>query len=297
MTAKRLSRLIFGTTVALLVCFLFSGDALLDAGRGALLLVSGSILPSLFPFLVLSGLLSATIGSIPLPGGRFFKQAFGLPEEGLIPFLLGALCGFPIGVRITADLYRRGRITREEAVRLSALSANTGPAFAVAGVGSALFQDAAIGWGLYFLQLSTAVLLGILTRKPPRAAEEKRAPSFGPLPSLSSVLSEASLAMLGIAGTVIFFSTASALLTRRLSPLIAAIVTAPLEIGTAAAAAARLPLAAGIPLAAFSLSFSGISVLLQSAAFLKDAGLPTGPLAKRKLLQGLLSLCIVLLFA
>ncbi len=286
MTAKKAAPILFIGTLLLLFLLLFKGDGLLEAGRSAALLTANAILPSLFPFLVLSRLLSATAESIPLPGGKVFRQVFGLPEEGLVAFLLGALCGFPIGVKISAELYQEGRITREEATRLSCLSANTGPAFAVVGVGGALFGDTALGWRLYAVQLLSAVLLGILTRKAADTEERGRPPSQGRIPPLSDILYSSSLTMLGIAGTVIFFSTLSSLLTRGLSPLASALLTAPLEVGSAAAAAARLPLALGAPLAAFSLSFSGASVLLQSASLLTAAGLPTGPLVRRKLLGG-----------
>ena len=286
----------FAGTLVLLALFLWQSTALTEATRKALAFSANTILPSLFPFLVVAGLLTEAAQGVQLPGGRLFRRLFRLPEEGMLAFLLGALCGFPIGVKATVDLYRKGVLSREEAARLAALSANTGPGFAVAGIGGALFGEPRLGLFLYGAQMIAALLLGLLFAKgAPRPPEKRVSPSeISPI-RFSDILYRASLSLLGITGITVFFGMLTAFPARLFSPTVAAVLTALLEVGNGAAAAALLPRAVGLPLAAFAVSFSGISVLMQSAALLSPEEIPLLPLVERKLLQGGLATILTLI--
>lgn len=297
MTVGARARLFFAGGLILLFLFLWQSTALLSATQAALLTVAKSILPSLFPFLVLSGVLADTARGLRLPLGSAFRALFHLPDGAMLPFLLGALCGFPVGVKTVRDLYVGGALTKEEAAWAAALSANAGPAFAVAGIGGAILGSTALGWQLYALQLLSALLLGILSgRLLPKPKENGGAgsPSSLPLP-FTEILGGAAFSMLSIAATVTFFGALAGLVAAVASPLTAAALAAILEIGNAAALAAALPHSLGLPLLAFSLSFSGVSVLLQSTAFLLPQGIPVRPLIMRKLVQGLLAALLSLL--
>ena len=298
MQSKKARYLFFAGALSVLALFLIRSDLLLKATDDALHMVVKSILPSLFPYLVLSHILTAATAGISLPFGRVFSWLFRLPEIGLLPFFLGAICGFPIGAKTVAELYDNGCLTREEAARLAALSGNCGPAFAVAVIGGALYHNIALGWGLYALQILLSVLLGMLSaRRYPAKASCLPPPSPPSFSSLGSAFYEASLSMLGIVGTVVFFSAASSFLGSFLPPFLAAFLTAFLEVGSAAVVSAAMPYELGIPLIAFSLSFSGFSVLLQSSLFLAPRSIPIAPLYKRKLLGGILAMgCALLLF-
>ncbi len=298
MTATQKNRWGFAACLCLLLALLAFGNETTGAVRQALRLCAETVIPSLFPFLVLSGLLTAVIGGIKLPGARLFRRLFHLPEVGLSAFLLGAPCGFPIGAKTAAELCLSGAITREEAARLAALSANTGPAFAVLAVGMGLFRDLRLGLLFYIAQLAAAILLAL-----PEAQQEKRRgtplssrrPTETKKASLPDVLYRSSLTMLTVTGTVLFFASVTSVLSLLLPPPAAALLAACLEVGNGSAAAAALPLPLGIPLGAFAISFSGSSVLMQSAAELSPLGIPLGPFIRRKLYQGLLATGIALL--
>ena len=286
MTDEIRGRVKFAAILLLLFVFLFQSGLILEGTRNALRLTAATILPSLFPYLVLSGMLTATAGGLPLPGGRLFSRLFRLPAGGLLALLLGSLCGFPVGVAVTAELARGGAVSREEAARLAALSANTGPAFAVAAVGGAMFGDPAFGWWLYGVQIALSLVLGlIVARQYPVPVSLAPAPGGAALP-FTEILYRAALSMLRIVAAVVFFGSLAALPGKLLPPAAAAAVTALLEVGNGTGLAATLPVAIGRPLAAFALSFSGISVLSQSAALLEPLGVEVRPLFVRKLLQG-----------
>ena len=295
MTNTQKQQFYFLGTLCLLAVFLFKSDAIIAAASNALLLSARTILPALFPFLVLSGILCAAAIDLPLPGGRLFRRFFRLPEVGIVAFLLGALCGFPIGVKVTAELFRSGKLQEEEAARLAAFSANTGPAFAVAGIGCGLFGDPSLGWKLYLTQLLSAVLLGFFSARRMPSPRESMIGKTAPLTiDLPDILASASHTMVTTVGTIVFFGCLSSLPALFLPAEPSALVTALLEVGNGSAAAAALPRRIGVPLTAFALSFSGFSVLMQSATLLSPYKISSAPLFKRKLAQGILSALILL---
>lgn len=295
MTYRYRLRFLFLGAILLVFLFLWQGAALQAATRDAMHLAACSIIPSLFPFLVLSGILSATADPGVLPGSKIFARLTHLPAQGFLAFFLGALCGFPIGARVSAELCRNGALEKREAARLAAVSTNAGPAFVVAGVGGALFGSLALGWLLFFIQLCAALLLLPFwcKRKPPRAGREFSLPQKNF--SFSEILKRAVLSALEIAGAVVFFGGVAALLSAHLFPIPSALFKAVLEVGNGCAAAAALG-KQGLPIAAFSLGFSGISVLFQGMGELGPQRISALPLITFKLCQGLLSALLILPF-
>ena len=296
MTAPKYRYFLFYGSLFLLFLSVLESNRMASAAKDALSLCARSLIPALIVPLVLSGILSALGTSVRLPGEKTFWQIFHLPRQGLSAFLLGALCGFPIGVKAAVDLYEEGAYTKEECVRIAALSANTGPAFTVAGIGMGFFHSARIGWGLYLIQMISAIILGVLdAKKHPYPSILAKNASNTLHFSLSDILYRASLSILTITGTVVFFGTLCALPSAFLPNSISAILAALLEVSNGAYRASALSSTCGIPLAAFSLSFSGLSVLSQNAAYLLPKGISLAPIVYRKLLQGLLSMSLALL--
>ncbi len=103
-------------------------------GTGAL---ADTLLPTLLPFLILTGILLRTDGitRIVQPIAPFFKVLTGLSGEGAYAFVLGLLCGYPMGAKLTADLYHAGKISRQESEYLLTFCNNPSPAFLVTYVG------------------------------------------------------------------------------------------------------------------------------------------------------------------
>ena len=83
--------------------------------------------------------------------GRLFSLLFGISRAGLRAFLLGNLCGFPMGAREAGEAYSEGLISREEAERLLPICTNPSPAFTVGVVGGML-GDFRVGVRLFFLR-------------------------------------------------------------------------------------------------------------------------------------------------
>lgn len=89
------------------------------------------MIPALFPFMILSGImirLGLTEGFVsflyPL-----LKPVYRVSRNVCYAMFIGFLCGFPMGAKTVSDLYDRRMITRREAEFLLAFCNNIGPVY------------------------------------------------------------------------------------------------------------------------------------------------------------------------
>ena len=129
---KRLIQLIFTLFCCsfLVLLFLYSKECIALASNG-LLIWYRNMIPSLFPFMVLSGFmirsgLSLKIGQWLQP---FLGMIFRLPSHMLYAIFMGFLCGFPMGAKIVSDMLEKEQITLKEGEYLLAFCNNIGPLY------------------------------------------------------------------------------------------------------------------------------------------------------------------------
>lgn len=276
-TAKREGdRLVFFLSLTAFCAILAMPDAARDGMRAGLLLACRSVIPSVFPSLILTDLLfSCDTSMIERTVGRLFSRAFRVSERGAVAWIAGLLAGFPIGAITVANDVRAGRLTKEEGEYLLSFVTNTGPAFLVGGVGLGAFGSVKVGWMLYLLQIPVSVVVGLIFRPRTRVKEHRNDQITSRSPDFVSSIVRASENCVRIAGFVCFFSVLSTLISSHLPEgLPSAAVSAFLEVGNGAVKAAGLasPIPA-IPLAAFTVCFSGLSVVCQSLAALSGTGI------------------------
>jgi len=123
--------------------------------------ICGSIIiPSLFPFMVISSFLVESGGAEIL--GKVFKYPakylFGLSPAGGTVVLMSMVGGYPIGAKMSGQLYKNGSITKKEAKNLILFAMNSGPAFSIAAVGTAILGSRKAGY-LLFISTGLAMLL------------------------------------------------------------------------------------------------------------------------------------------
>ncbi len=89
------------------------------------------MIPTLFPFMVVSGILIRMNLVKPLcaPLSGLFSRLFGVRENGVFCIFMGFLCGFPMGAKVISDLYKKGELSLEEADYLLAFCNNIGPIY------------------------------------------------------------------------------------------------------------------------------------------------------------------------
>ncbi len=126
-------------------------DTVTEAAKGALLLCATSVIPALFPFFVLTGLMVncgivTSVGKIFAPlADKVFKSS----GTGAVVFVIGILCGYPTGAKVISELYLSGRLTKEESERLLAFCNNSGPLFVIGAVGSGMLGNKNLGIVIY----------------------------------------------------------------------------------------------------------------------------------------------------
>ncbi len=115
----------------LFVPMLFRADYVVDGARRGLLLWYQSVVPALFPFMVLNSLVSSGDGLTALmtPFYRILHPLFGLSRHGCYVLLSGLLCGCPMGAKICAEFVRDGKLTISEGQMLLAICNHASPMF------------------------------------------------------------------------------------------------------------------------------------------------------------------------
>ena len=213
------NRIALFASLCALFCLIFASADVIDCARSALRLCAELILPSLFPFFVLSILLSKL--GLPALLGRLLSPAaarlFGVSGAGVSALFIGLCGGYPMGAAYIAEMYGDGSIGREEAERLLGFCNNSGPAFIVGAVGAGVFGSAAVGLLLYAVHISAAVITGLLLPKK-RVSAAAPAPRAKPLPfsaALPQAVRQAVSSVLAVCGFVVCFTVLAGLLDAR----------------------------------------------------------------------------------
>ncbi len=305
----------------LLGTWLRSSEAVAAAAGEGLSLCARVMVPSLFPFFVLSELFVrrgyqqfATAALRPVMG-----PLFGLPAEAAGPLALGAVGGYPIGASTAFLLCDHGELSKRDAARLLAFCNNAGPGFIFGVVGLGLFHSAATGLRLWLCHLGAALLVGLALRlwsgpcaPSGRAARVRTGGAAEPF-SLSFVESirQSAGSMLNVCAFLVFFSVMLAFL--RTTP----VWTLPSELlgnvfglgtdtaralpdgflelghGIATLTGAGCPESAALSIASFLLGWGGICVHCQVLSLCGARAIDMGPYWKGKLAQGLLAALLI----
>ena len=276
---------------------------MLDAARGALSLCAVTILPSLFPFFVLSILLSRL--GIPRTLGQrlgFAARLFGVSGAGLTALPVGLLGGYPMGAACVSELLACGEIDENEAGRLLLFCNNSGPAFLIGAVGAGAFGSARAGFLLYAAHGSAALLTGFLFRGPGGgSAEAKPIPAEPFTAAFPAAVRQAVSAALTVCGFVVCFSVLLGLLEAWGLPALLGLDTPErrallcgfFEIGSAVGALRGLePSPAHLALAAAILGWGGLSVHCQTAALFCESEISLRRHALGRLCSALFSAAI-----
>lgn len=125
----------FSLYVILFLCLtaiiLLYPDKCLSYSLNGLDLWFQKMIPALFPFMVLSGIMIRM--DLAAPCVRFLMPVLGrlfhTSPACIYGILVGFLCGFPMGAHTAAQLYESRQITKEEASFLLAFCNNIGPVY------------------------------------------------------------------------------------------------------------------------------------------------------------------------
>jgi len=301
-----------GLLGAMIALLLYPAQAM-EAAQTGLLLCFNVIIPSLFPFFVLSGLL-VELGLVSYLGkllAPLMHPLFRIPGEGAAALALSFVGGYPVGARTTLSLYERGLCSRVQAERMLAFCNNSGPAFIFGVVGTGIFANSKAGLMLYLAHVAASLCVGFLFRFY-KSGPSDNCMDVSPVrissPHFSSAftnsIKDSMGATLNICAFVLFFTVAIHLLTLtglfsalaalltpgRLDPLWGErLLTGLLELSSGVSSLRSGNGGGRLELAAFMLGWAGLSVHCQVLSFLGGSGLSVKPYFAGKLLHGLLS--------
>ena len=289
----------------------------MGAMRDGIKLCGNVILPSLFPFFVLSSLvvelgMSRYLGRLLEP---VMVPLFRVNGSCAAALAMGFVGGYPVGARTAIELYENGQCSRTEAERMLAFCNNSGPAFILGVVGAGVFGSGAAGLLLYLAHLLASLGVGVLFRfyKPGEGPQTRGRPgvqfqtSSFPRAFTHSVTGALQSA-LNICAFILFFTVFLRILAHAgilggLARLLAALLaplgmnqtwaerllTGLVEVSSGVSSLTDGALSGRLSMAAFMLGWAGVSVHCQVLAFLGDSGLSVRTYVAGKLLHGGLS--------
>ena len=267
------SRLMTTAILLVMAALLAASRQSAAAVEQGLRLCAETVVPALFPFLVLSALLVELGGlsSLVPPLQLLMGRLFGCSATGIGVFFLSLAGGYPMGPRLIAQLYTTGQLSRQEAEHLLLFCNNAGPAFILGLVGLGRFGSLRIGLALWVIHMVSAGLVALLLRP--------RHPFSAPdLPPTKTPFAQALVRAIGGAGSttvqlcafVTFFCTLLQLAADHTG------ISHPLALGFAELTQGIMALPAtpaGFVMASVLLGWGGLSVHCQSAAVLAGTGL------------------------
>ena len=293
--------------LAVLCCFsalLLLPEVSAQAARDAMLLCAQTLIPSLFPFFVLSSLLIACGASELLSAllSPLMRPLFGLSGTGAAALALGLCGGYPVGARTAAELVENGALSQEEGERLLAFCNNAGPGFLLGVCGAGVFSSSRAGAALYLIHVAAALCAGLLTCRalppvPHGTYPHKSAKAQHLSTAFPAAVQNALTGCLNVSAFVVFFTVLARLLLHFLPEAFASSLPCALLLGflVLTSGVVSLPCSrAGFLACAALLGWGGMSVHCQTLSVLAATPLSARYYLKGKVLQALLSLLLAL---
>ena len=268
----------------------------------SLSLCATSVIPSLFPFLVVTKLFLNLKLADTLPHflKRLMKPLFSVSENSFPALILGLISGYPIGVTVCATLYKDRLISKKEAERTLAFCNNAGPAFILSTVGAGMFSSLKIGVVLLLIHITSAVITGSLFRlfSPIDAnmpSKNQDSPNVSFSFAFTDAIYGATMSSLIISAYIVFFSVFTSVLnlsfpTLSQFPILRAFLFGVLEItsGSYELLQSADPKTSFILISSL-LGWGGLCVHFQALSFIRSTDLKTLQYFAGKLTQSLVS--------
>ncbi|MGN1443987.1 MAG: hypothetical protein ACI4XE_09085, partial [Acutalibacteraceae bacterium] len=134
--------------------------------RDGLALCFKTVIPALFPFMVISSFLvqSNITAKLDRLLSRLTFFLFRQPSCTGSVIFLSLISGFPVGAELVRQLYENKKISKSQGQRLLLFCVNPGPAFVISCVGAGMLGSQMIGIIIFVSAALSSVILGFLTR-------------------------------------------------------------------------------------------------------------------------------------
>lgn len=266
------------------------------------------VIPSLFPFLVLSGFviqsgISASAGKLL---GRVTNKLFRLPGAAGGAILMSLIGGYPVGAQMTEEMLRSKLITQGQAKKMMLFCVNSGPAFVISAVGSSMLKSSRAGIILYISLSLSSLFTGFMTRflnedslgnGDDKKRETVRFREAFPSPSqaLSQTITKSCASMANICAWILLFHCAGELMT--LLPVSENCLILVRCLTEVTAGCSALSGKVSLPVFAAVLGWGGLSVHCQMLGIIYKIGVKPSVFLTSRAVNGILAslICDVIL--
>lgn len=267
-----------------------------------------NVLPSVLPFMFFTKVLSSLdfLPKLTQPFSSLTQKSFKTPPISLYTFIMAILSGYPVGSKMVADLYLQRKISKEDAFKMTSFCSTSGPMFIIGAVGIGMFGSSHIGYILFLSHVIGAILNGFLYRNYKLKKEEanidfsKNSEKQNQTFNLSDIVLNSTLSILSVGCIItIFFiiieclSPIFSLLPAELSYFLEGII----EITKGSIDLSTLSNKfLAVSICSFTISFGGISTILQSITMLSNLQMPIKFFAFQKFTHACFSLITTIIF-
>lgn len=274
------------------------------------------VLPTLLPFFILTKLLSSTplIPYLESKISPLTQKLYGVGGVAGFVYIMSIISGYPVGAKITSDLYGSGKITQSEARTITAFTSTSGPLFILGSVAVGMFGSTKMGVIILISHYLGALLNGFLYRKKQKHTISHNTSSSQESIALGEAVYTSIIAVLNIGGFIALFYMIIALLSSlnifapivRLFELLGVnqnislgLLSGLCEVtsGEVLLSKASLSPPLATVLSTAIISFGGLSIHAQAYSYLSKFDMPYHKFLLQKLTHSLLStaICTILI--
>lgn len=154
-------------TILLFILFFTFPASVFEGASAGIILWFHKVLPTLFPFFVLSGMLTGTGAAswISRCFAPWICRIFSVKPQSVYAILCGFLCGYPVGSKVVADLSKKHLIGRKEGAYLLSFCNNTSPMYILNYLVLQIFQDSSLLIPTMVILMGSPVFCSFLFRR------------------------------------------------------------------------------------------------------------------------------------
>jgi len=302
-------------SVGLMIALIVQPQRYAQSVSNGLMMYVVSVLPSMLPFFFLSGLLTGTGVAGKLSQINITKKLYHAPSEGLYVMVMSFLSGYPVGAKLTAEMYEHGVIDRDGAKKMISFTSATGPMFVVGAVGTQILHNYKAGLCILAAHYLATVLNGFIYRgkrkhygvntnvaQPVKMDKLLWETAYNTVISL--LVACVYIVMFNVIADImedlgVFRALSRALLALGIAPQAGVSVLyglTEMTRGCVLLSQSALPITITAPLCCLLITFGGLSVCLQSVAYLAKCHVNPLRYLLAKTTQAILSFGLCMLF-
>ena len=301
--------------IALIILLIIDPQNNITACLNGIKLWSTAILPSLLPFFFFTSILSnlgvvQKLGQLLTP---ITQRVFKTDGIGGYIYAMSVISGYPVGAKITAELYENGAISRGQACKIATFTSTSGPLFIIGAVGVGMFGSSTLGYLILACHIIGAFLNGIIYRNTFKSNYIGNTVVFFKTHKLEDQMYISIKSVLIVGGYVAIFYMVISMISNynilypisKLISLISncklstinTILNGVIEVTRGCNDLSNLVLTSkqALVLCTGLISFGGISIITQAYTFLNKFKMPLGFYILSKITQTILSIIVALI--